>query len=224
MYSVRFVWREDQDYGGEGWAPKKFPEFNIVQGVGLAHDALEHFADDDGSLHGELQAFGAMIHVRWLGGWHYMIGNPGIYTPAVNMANDFIQFMYTILSGEELKAAPKTYRCRGVYGKDVEKIIDETLIEARKLVLSELDDEDAARIIELWNDFRDNARSWMRIGYRRAFRRFGDTSDELPYVFKSIADSVENFHGSYGDELVVQVYPKETRANVIFKPAYELDN
>lgn len=56
-------WREDADYGEQGWIPNWIPGANITSGFGLAHDVLEHDREDNGTIEEEFKAMGAMIYV-----------------------------------------------------------------------------------------------------------------------------------------------------------------
>ena len=61
-----FEWREDEEFGGEGWILKGYPSFNVANGNGIAHDTIEHFKGGDGGLSDEMMAFvsGAMFLVK----------------------------------------------------------------------------------------------------------------------------------------------------------------
>lgn len=69
MIHTVFEWREDREFGHDGWILKGFPNFNASGGQGIAHDTLEHFKKGDGSLAHEMLAFGAIIFIRGETGW-----------------------------------------------------------------------------------------------------------------------------------------------------------
>lgn len=63
MPKYYFEYIEDGDYG-PGLRMVNRPHFDPTGGMGVAHDCLEHFHDDAGNTEAELEALGAMIHVR----------------------------------------------------------------------------------------------------------------------------------------------------------------
>src|SRR5687768_11443869 len=64
MLSMRFVLDYDSERSGTGWRPEHQPDFDPMQGMGVAHDLLEHFPDDDAGVERELQAFRSILLIR----------------------------------------------------------------------------------------------------------------------------------------------------------------
>ncbi|MHB0929387.1 MAG: hypothetical protein ACYC3W_10900 [Candidatus Nanopelagicales bacterium] len=215
MIRKSFLWEEDRTLGGYGWIPEGMPGFNASKGLGVAHDTLEHFANDTGDLTAECQAFGAMLYIRGEGGYFSQIGtyNPN---PAYHMGSDLGRFVIeSLMEGISdydayIKPPPLTYKLN----PDTEELLTEIKEEALKQAILFLngianpDEQDISRadIIQKL----DEINSWMRRGYRRAVLRYHKASAvELAYLFSTLEAKVDKFYtqGDVGDRLVVKVNP-----------------
>lgn len=208
MYTVKFDYKEDEEYGGEGWIPQAFPNFNAAEGFGLVHDVLEHFQDDGDSMFAEMKAFGSMMNVRWLGGW----GN-GYHTPAQNMGSALGRFIDEILQGKELRAPPRTYALE----EFAEEMLQDTLKEGYRSYRANYENDDDDDFVSD-HDIKiitNKIAGWMRIGYRQSKRRFYNAdSCELSYLFRSMEEKVKKHGGDYGQVLTVKVHPRRLEFDI----------
>ncbi len=161
----KFVWGTDTEHGHTGWMPEHMPNFDALgTGYGMAHDILEHFSATDDSIEGEFMAFGSMLYLRaepdyW--------GNIGArYTnPAQQMSGDVASFLCNQVHRERIR--PATAR---KLDEEMEAIIEEliaaTLREADGML------EPGTEMDRMEADLT-NAVQWMRIGYRKAAKRWG---------------------------------------------------
>jgi len=161
-----FECAEHQDYGTLGWRMVTQPNFDPLTDMALPHDMMEHRARDTGTVEEELQALGASLHVRNMEQFYVDMGqaNPD---PAVNIASDFPTLFNQYLAGRELNTPPKT-----VPIDDVEEVIDRVFIECANFVKwNEMD--------ALTEDQKTSIRGWVRLGYRRAQKRYANID---PYI------------------------------------------
>lgn len=225
MFKVSFEYREDEEYGGEGWIPKAFPMFNAASGFGLVHDVLEHSPDDEPDLACEMKAFGAMINMRWLAGWMPYKGH-NRHSPEVNMGSDIGNFLRDFHNGSDqrhFQAPPRTHK---VDDECVEDIITGALAEGVRMYKVELSYDEEANPMSAHeiDTILEKMRGWMRIGYRRSVKRFHNADHwELSYLFSQIEEKVHNLRGDYhGQELVIGVSPKNLTFKVeVLEPTYE---
>jgi hypothetical protein len=209
MLIAKFEWKEDQELGGEGWIPTRFPNFSAGEGLTIAHDTLEHFANDEGNLAGEVRAFGAMIFTRVEGG--YFSNRMSRYSPEETVGMELGQFLEELSNGEhsdwgDFPRPPRTYRLKNGTEEIIDKILTETLKsyerEAQNYSENSLIDNHQTSI-EL-----SKMHGWLRIGYRKAVRRFrGADSGDMSYLFDKLKERINEKHknGSYGEVLTVSV-------------------
>jgi hypothetical protein len=182
-----FVCEKHEEYGELGWKLKSKPHFEPLGGMATAHDILEHFQNDDGTAGGECQALGAMFLVR--GETYQHIKNQQFdRTPGESLGSDLVELfnrqypMPTPPATKRLDDAKIERWLYDAYGS--------TLHEAS---WSELDEK------EEFKTFVAKAIVWMRIGYKRALKKYKDVALDIPYIFHSI----------------------ETQADELLKNAYE---
>jgi len=69
---IRRYKKETSDQSGVGWLMIGAPStYFPIGGMGVAHDLLEHRPTDSGTIEEELQALGAMIYIRGVGGFFH---------------------------------------------------------------------------------------------------------------------------------------------------------
>jgi hypothetical protein len=200
MLTMRFVLAHDPERFGTGWRPAHQPDFDPTGGMGVAHDVLEHFPGDDGSLKDELQAFGAILLIRV---------EHGDLDPK-SLAVEFPDLMSKLFHGDTwLEAAPRTR----LLSDDLEMFMARALIEARKQVAEFLYDDDLTYEdkIDWFNEQVPHIMGWMRVGYRRARRRYRNAYSyhDLPALFGEIArmadQELKECDGRLGTELTIRV-------------------
>jgi hypothetical protein len=206
MIHRTFEWREDKEFGGEGWIMKGQPDFNAGTGRMIAHDTLEHFAGRYDGITDEMLAFGSILYGRADGGWFNNTSNSNV---AWHMSSDIGMMLRDMQYGDkEIKVAPPTRPLR-------EDWLEETIQDAMHRAVKQANDE--------WGENEDpNAFSnsmkevdrmiaWMRIGYRMARRRWhGCDAWSLSNLFVKIQEEVDlrYKHGDLGEELHVRVNPR----------------
>ncbi|MDY7537572.1 hypothetical protein QN372_00265 [Undibacterium sp. RTI2.1] len=217
MIHTIFEWRENREYGEEGWILKGFPNFNASSGRGVAHDTLEHFKDGDGSLADEMMAFGAMLHIRGESGWFASLPTRDNRLDK-QMGFDIARFLQELRSGNvDLRKPPRTYRLKDAdLESDLFNIIKEGVKEA-----NQGRDNDA----EIFQPglVTDKMIHWMRVGYRKALKRFkGNKPHDIAYCFDTIANRVDlGFDlGDIGDELHVCVNTESLAVKIYSKEIY----
>lgn len=203
LIQLDFVYGEDPEYGGDGWIPKKMPKFNASQGLGVAHDAMEHFDVTAGTLEEEILAFGAMLYMRVETGWFYQQGN--YHRAGTILGGDLANFLRERwYQGEMLRSVKGRPRHLDECMEDeLDTIIDET----RRQLRGELDDADWRQFqrdtIDVWNRLR----RWMRQGYWQCKCRYrGASNHDLAYAFTEIRDAVDKIKfAEQGEELHVRL-------------------
>ena len=220
MFQVKFEYREDEEFGGEGWIPSAYPHFNAATGFGLVHDVLEHFPEDDGDLAGEMKAFGSMINVRFLGGWQVRNGYSR-YTPAENIGSDIGRFLEELsYESKELTKPPRTYKLE----EYAECIIQESLIEGKRSYLANLSDGDEPMSDTDIEMYLNQMAGWVRIGYRQSVKRFyGACNYELAGLFSNLERAVTKLGGEFGQELTISVHPRRLDFKVDVRYPYDDD-
>lgn len=212
-FKREFEWREDQEYGYEGWIMKRMPHFNVVEGFGIAHDVLEHFDYGDELKH-EFMAFGAMLYIRAEGGWWHSYAR-NFHTPAQNMSADISRFL--------VENAMYVQPCRSTRLDDewLEDMLAETSEQTYKLVLDEASSE-----LEQGKFSRADVREaikralhWMRRGYRKAVKRWhGAQAYHMADLFQSITQEAENHkQGDYGHTLSISVNTRTLEYRVVHR-------
>ncbi len=212
MFKREFEWGEDEEYGWWGWIPKGFPEFNAGKGMLVAHDVLEHFTDDSGTLEAEIRALGAMVFIRGEGGYFWNKGS--IHGPGKNLGADLAKFYDELSDGmhscyDEFSMPPRTCRL----DTEGDYIIEEALEEAKKLFRLEQEYNRNDNPIDLKEpkEWERKMRGWLRIGYRKAVKRYCKAE---PYacseLFRHIEMAVDNIYADFsqGDILTIKVNPK----------------
>ena len=64
MITKTFIIEEHEEYQTKGARPIDTPHADPLGGMSVAHDMLEHFHNDQGSVYEELMALGASYYVR----------------------------------------------------------------------------------------------------------------------------------------------------------------
>jgi hypothetical protein len=212
----RFVCEEHQDFGGNGWRLESQPGFDPLGGMAVAHDIIEHFPDGDESPADEFQALGASYFVRGCGGYFSIKG--AYHSPESNIASDFPMILQHIIYQDMyLRTPPAT---RPLREESDEEGIQEILREARKLVRSEFSDpEDQRKCMEELK----KAEGWLRIGFRRASKRYAGNLFKVVEMFLKIEKEADRIlrHAEIGDVLEINV--SGYRATIaLVEPEYAL--
>lgn len=224
-----YTWKEDPEYGSEGWMPDWLKESNVVtDGRLFAHDMLEHFEDDEGGLFGELMAMGSILHIRAETGYFYSLYNPDA---SVHLSADLSMMLEKVFYGQqELPPArhiKKTYR---LAEEGAESILQEAVAKARQSFVRDFRDSDCSGSIAEYADFADRNLALfvhvMRAGYRKARRRWANVWDRLGVfnrVTRRMNEIVKRMGGEYyGAKLEITIFPhtEEVRARQLIEDDY----
>lgn len=214
MYKRIFKWGEDER-GIEGWLMKDMPHFDSAYGLGVAHDTLEHFDNGD-CISDELQAFGAIVFGRILGGyWAMQRGDySGERRPAVQLAADLVEFIFR----NDATIPARATRPLPSDDYDVEPVLADIAACTVEHALREQTcwDEWEPKSREEMESIMRDAVSWMRVGYRRAQRRWAHGNPEqfacLFYDLEAKVDELTKRGPERGewcemDELHISVSP-----------------
>jgi hypothetical protein len=190
MKTYIFVCAKHEEYGSLGWKLKGKPHFEPFGGLTVAHDILEHFPSDDGTAGGECEALGASFHVR---GCAYFQGIKDAHFSVGEQTCPDIARLF-----RDQVEMPK---CASV--KKLDNETEEELAKAYKgavedLKESEIDESEASTFLQ-------NAINWMRIGYRKAVKRYKHNTCELAHFFHKIETLVDRAGTEEGQEMTISV-------------------
>lgn len=218
MLTKTFVCEEHQDFGGLGWREKGKQHFEPLKGLAVAHDCLEHFPDDGPEIEHEVQALGASLHVRGL-----EINNTyHSYERWESLESDMIE-LFRLYRYQDVKfnTPPRTTKLAA----DPEDQIDKLMSNLREFLESEMNDEDDDRTTSARLDsFVPKVRGWLRVGYRRAVRRWRLESWQICSVFNRISEKADKYLkiAEDGDEIKVSVDMRNQCATVTHSTYYDL--
>lgn len=204
MSRTIFEWREDEEFGGYGWIPKGKPHFNANEGLGIAHDTLEHFPADANveTMDAEMRAFGAMLYMRVESGWYYQNAYRG--AADVHLGSDIGRFLQEVRFDQWKLTNPGITRRIDETMEDEMDAIFKTAIKNA----NEWRDDDPHFKLDHTTDWM---RGWMRRGYRACIKRYhGAKPHELAYLFDQVKETVDKQYerGDEGQELHVLVNHK----------------
>lgn len=222
----RFVleWREDR-HGSTGWILSGMDDFDVGQGLTVAHDVLEHFEHKDGDATSEYSAFGCMLWGRVCGDYWYAFntewsryGRPS--TPIDTLGQELAEF----------------HRQLGVYAAPVQcyqpldEEVEEHVGKMREMFVKQLCAEYRAgeeingldpdcteqEALEVISSAAADVLAWVRYGYLRAVHVWG-TCPESQYgssrefQFSNMFHTLETLinqtyrNGEVGDALVINI-------------------
>jgi hypothetical protein len=209
MIVRRFVRQHHEEYGFDGWRPQWIPHFDPSEGLGVAHDTLEHVLHDAGTVETEFMAMGTIAWLRGTGGWFHQ-HRPHASNLAYQLGGDFLQQAeYLDGEGRKMKTAPKT--------RPLDDYMEDVLQECVRKGMKFIRDEHSAGEDDFKVTAIDpvSALSYMRMGYRRAARRYACSDPcEMAHIFDEVMKGAEH-HGNYAeinDVLVVRVELDRCRA------------
>jgi hypothetical protein len=222
-----FTYKENEDMGYSGWVLNAKPYFDPMDGRGVAHDVLEEMPHGGEQPHDELMALGAMLFGRC------SMSMPFPRPVSEVLASEFSPLFSHAFNeeGYHLVDAPKVPRLdQGRYGEDYEReeaIIQEVAPKVLEYIEKYGEDE--------WGDNPDNleeakqwvphAQNWLRIGFRRARRRFYPYMDgcDVAYMFERIEREVNAIKGAeLYDRLTLRVKYQRNDLELWHTPRYEL--
>jgi hypothetical protein len=208
MRSIIFRPVEDDEFGTiglmpEGYSPQERRLNAATAGFTLAHDVVEHVNGYGriGDVSDELEAFGALWFVR---GQHEDLRRDnyvGYLGAHESLALEVVSMFRQCIEGDD--HTPVFNRAG-----DAEDDFTQILCQAKLYAQKEVHEFDATA----FDSFAVSALTRMRLGYRKARRRYGDEANRL---FWSIADAVDpHMKGleEYGPHLRLVYGVKDGRA------------
>lgn len=197
-----FIVKRNDEFDYIGAVEKGAPDtFDPLGGMGTAHDCLEHFAGDTGSVDDEFQALGCIIYLRV---------DQGI-SRDVDVQIEMRQLYHHLLFGVPMKKAPRK-------AKPTHPVIEWIADKMEDFLIKEgIDDLSKAE------DFTESFIYWANVGYKKAIKKYPS-----PYrtglVFNSIQNEVDEIlrHAEEGDEIVI-CYTKDTFKSCTHIGYYELE-
>lgn len=211
----------DDDFGTYGLRPANRPEFNHSSGITVMHDLLEHFPDDTGDVEGELMALGAMLYVR--DGDNWFAHTNSRFGAARSTAAEMVPLSTALdVDGRTHLRPCRQPPIRDKHGT-IEGLLDAIYFETNCLLSQEFSSE--PDMIEWTRDGADML-GWMRLGYRRAKRRYRRYSERhMEELFRCGAEQVDRFiatmRRAVGDDAIIDVRISAdlARSNVVCTPA-----
>lgn len=197
MIKRTFVVEIHEAFGEKGARPIDMPGADPLGGMAVAHDVLEHFPNDDGSVAAELRALGAALYVRGASGVFYR--NGGVRSQEDAIAVEFPDlYRHLVYEGYELARPPRTCRV-----DEMEEVFDECITKGFRNIRDQEEKDTRKEFLDrsLWL-------GWLRIGYRRAERRFRRVGyHEAGAMFTKIETWADKFlkHAEEGDRFAVSV-------------------
>lgn len=191
MITRTFSRQASNEDGSTGWVMVGAPSTHVpVQGMGVAHDILEHHKNDKGTVEEELQALGAIYYIRGLGGYF------GFKTDSFlshEICNELGQKYEGVLDG--IRQTKK----RNPVNEEVERWIAGDVIKARedfRLDFLEHNPEFEEQV----EDYLAKVPDWMRLGFSKAKARYSRLdSYTVSLLFRDVAEQVDKL-GKEADE------------------------
>lgn len=171
MRAIRLIAATDEYDRSPGLIVKGVPPSDGMaaergNGVLIAHDVIEHMNGlrNIGTVWDELEAFGAIWHVR--GRWGDLMNGSTYYSPTVDMGSEIGRFFEPWLTEPPGPPMPNGY------ASDQDEDFDAILTIARSTVLGEAPHNDLP--LDRLPAFLAEAKARLRLGYRKANRKYGN--------------------------------------------------
>lgn len=202
MSLMKFIWGEDDEFGGHGWIAKDYPHFNAIEPDRIAHDVLDHLPGGlkHGAVVDELLALGARWHNLVDSGWW---GSQGYYpSPENTFAHELTKLLRDMENNDRLYVGKPA----ASFDADVMPYCD-ILAETAHVA------KDEKRWNELEKTYGENnwllkrMVRWMTIGYQAAEKRFaGHHAWEVSRLFDRLNKECGRYkHCDLGDVLTIRV-------------------
>jgi len=173
----KFLPREHPEHGTWGWLEVGSPDtYFPLEAMGVAHDVLEHKLRPKVGIEEELMAFGAMLFIRYEGGyWAHRSGD---------MSNWHYQ-VSTELAEMMVKYRDSVLPCRSPrLSGDLEY---QLMMSCDKALQEMFDIDERCTTVSLQTC--ENIKAWMRKGYRWAVNRYGSAVNACQ-LFREIQEQV----------------------------------
>jgi hypothetical protein len=195
---IRRWYEFGDDIASRGVRPLDEPGADFVSAWSIPHDHIEHFDDIPISfgVAGEMAAFGSMLCLRWMSGWHAAAGIWTKYNTYTDWVKDEMVDIMQHHFGEGMELPYCTMRMRQKSAIDEAELSHQLQDWESTLVPYLMDEEHAemrhgAEEKEV-REFIRKCKGWVRYGARRFSNRYSEM-DNYGYcecVYKFIQDSV----------------------------------
>lgn len=200
MLSKTFLIEPSEKFDGAlGARPFNMPHADPLGGTAVAHDVLEHFPGDQGSVAEELMALGAAYKLR--GETGHMINGP-----AKSIGYEFTDlFEHLVFEGFALPDPPPVSK------RAIKEHKLEIFNESVEVGFNAIRDQFQGKHLDQggWMLKRDVWAGWLQHGYLKARRRWRDVPCvySLGCLFKQVAEEADTAikQGDQGDEFRVSV-------------------
>ena len=177
---------------------ENLPGFMVArEGLLIAHDVIEHQNGFGhiGKVWDELEALGGIWYIR--GRWGDMM-TPSIHSPQTNVASDVSRMLQDWLD----ETTPRCHQFTFTRPCDYDEDFDEILAIARKNIRAE-DPECVSSGAA--DEYLIEAKHRLRIGFRKAWRRFDGSGFAGNNQFRAIKEAVDQ-HLRWGPEFEGQEF------------------
>ena len=205
MFSRIIIYDEDHESGAKGFRVRGMGFTEPGGAMTLAHDLLEHFPNDKGTLEEELIAHGAMLHIRHP---YYWGGNTKT-AEAIGGGFEFID-SYFRDTGASFRPCGKT--------KPLSDDLEYELESIYLAGLTSFDNNDQE--VASWMNDQEAVMGWLRKGYRKAVRRYaamhaiGGTPVEFFWELERNINRILSRHLVTGDQFKVILNFKRFSINI----------
>jgi len=212
-----FLCKEHEEFGGLGWCPTWMPNADPLEGMGVAHDILEHMPKTDGSTEDEFKALASAWWIRGETGWFYD-NNPGnMNTSEQHIAADFPTILNRVIVGERTFNQPRKTM---PLDSEVEEALWKIIVLGTQTHFEEYEEEPAT---SGFCDSHSRAKilGWMRIGYRQCKNRYNYSNVanyEVAQLFTEIMTEANKFlkYAEEGNGLAISVDVTNVKSVVDF--------
>lgn len=197
MRTVILTAKQDEMSGELGWCIPGLKPSDIVnassEGIGIAHDLLEHMngASEIGGIDDELEALGAIWFVRGQTGQLRRDRIGSAYTPHENIGSDIGRMFWDHHAGGQYVDlnAPRTKAC------DADTDFLDIIQCGENWARDEADGHDMSpgEIAEPLRAYLAVCLPRLRIGYRKAVRKYRGESWRANAQFWAICDALERY-------------------------------
>lgn len=175
MIRHKFVLETSREYGSRGLRLLNRPHFDPLGGMAVAHDMLEHFQYDDGSIEHEIMALSAGLHVRGFDADQHLRNARVFRRPAENISSEMPSQCHYARDQDKTELLDPG-NTKPIADDMIEEEIQHTWRLAKRLVIMEFAGEE-----ELYTWILNEQRfvGWMRKGYRKAVKRYRGISPHM---------------------------------------------
>ena len=192
MPTYEFEKQYNDEFGSYGWLLRGAPStYFPILGMGVAHDILEHQPGDNGTVEEELMALGAALYIRGNGDYWGRGGSkipPGDHL-ASDISND-LAFKYGGVD-EGIASPGRTKKLDDFVEEWIAQAVDGTKKEFEyhaQYYSNELE-EFHANVA----DYLKKVPGWLRIGYRKAKKRYKVSPWDLCEIFSKIEKDSDKY-------------------------------